>query len=446
MSGLAAPALLVVPFTYPDYPAEEVSRQIDRSLEALRVAGFSVYATPTVMALADVAPVLAQLRAGECDAIVALVVSWVEPPLFVATLRPFFTAGTPILLWSHTIYYEQGVGLTLGALPAAGVLRETLEEMEANFAFVYGMPDDPALMNGIRVFARAAAARRALANARIGLLGYASMGMYTGTIDHTQLRRQVGPEIDHLDQYEAVVRYEKIDAAAIDARLASADGWQRGEHVSRDDLRRAFRMAAALRSLADERDWDALTVKCQYELSRTFGLAPCLPLSILGDEMVVSCEGDLPLVVSQLLLHVLTGEPTSYGDLHNVTATHILLGACGFAPLGYAADRPIVEKHTALYEGLLNSSPYRPGPVTLARLGARRGRFKLHFAAGQAELPPPFHEVGCPTYPFVNVALDGDTAAFMQQIPSQHYAIAYGDVRAELRALCQLLDIEAIVT
>ncbi|MCX7707802.1 MAG: hypothetical protein N2204_07325, partial [Anaerolineae bacterium] len=47
----------------------------------------------------------------------------------------------------------------------AGVLRETLEEMEARFAFVYGMPEDAALMERIRAFARAAAARRGLAEA-----------------------------------------------------------------------------------------------------------------------------------------------------------------------------------------------------------------------------------------------------------------------------------------
>ena len=133
-------------------------------------------------------------------------------------------------------------------------------------------------------------------------------------------------------------------------------------------------------------------------------MAPCLALSILGDEVVTSCEGDVPLVVSQLLLHYLTGEPTSYGDLHNATPTHTLWGACGFAPLSYAHGKPLINKHTALYEGLLNSSPYKTGPVTLARLGARKGHFKLHIASGTAELPPPFHEVGCPTYPFVNVA------------------------------------------
>lgn len=442
MPELSPPSVMVIPFAYPDYPSQDVQRQIDASLRALETAGLNVTASAPVMLPDHVAPALHMLRTISYDAIVALVVSWVEAPLFVATLRPFF--NEPILLWSHTIFSENGVGLTLGALPAAGVLRETLEEMEARFAFVYGMPEELPLLESIRKFVHAASARRKLAEARIGLLGYASMGMYTGTIDHAQLRRQLGPEIDHLDQYEVVVRYEKIGDQEVEGWLKEAERWQLGEGVTPADLRKAFRMALAIERIAQERAWDAFTVKCQYELSRTFGLAPCLPLSILGDRHVVSCEGDLPLVVSQLILHYLTGEPTSYGDLHNATPTHILLGACGFAPLCYAAAAPVINKHTALYEGLLNSSPYKPGRVTLLRLGARRGHFKLHVAAGNAELPPPFHEVGCPTYPFVNVALDGSTADFMQHVPSQHYAIAYGDVREEIAILCRLLDIELI--
>ena len=186
-------------------------------------------------------------------------------------------------------------------------------------------------------------------------------------------------------------------------------------------------------------------MKCQYELSRVLGLAPCVPLSLLGDEIVTSCEGDLLLVVSQLILHYLTGEPTSYGDLHHVQGNHILWGACGFAPLSYAAGIPIINKHTALYEGLLNSSPYRTGPVTLARLAARGAGFKMHVAAGEAVPPPSFREVGCPPYPLTEVALEGDVGRFMQNLGSQHYAIAYGEVVEELVELCDLLGIEAVI-
>jgi L-fucose isomerase len=435
---------MLVPFAYPDYPSEKINHQIELSQRALADAGMKVICTNAVIELDDIAPALTTLRQTEFDLIVAILVSWVEAPLFVATLRPFFSS--PLLLWSHTIFTENGVGLTLGALPAAGVLRETLEEMQANFAFVYGMPDETKLVQDILALARPAAAIRALSSARIGLVGYASMGMYTGTIDHTQLRRQVGVEIDQIDQYELVERFHKIGDDQVQALRPQTDAWDLSSLIVNNDLSKMFRMYAAIKFLAEERRWNALTIKCQYELSRTFGLAPCMPLSILGDELVSSCEGDVPLVVSQLILHYLTGEPTSYGDLHNVTPTHTLWGACGFAPLSYAAGKPTVNKHTALYEGTLNSSPYKTGRVTLARLGAHKQQFKMHIATGTAELPPPFHEVGCPPYPFVNVAMDGDTAAFMQQLSSQHYALVYGDVRAELETVCQLLQIKAIVT
>ena len=444
MKSVSPPRVLVVPFAYPDYPIADIQRQIDSSLNWLAQSGVQVSATPAVITTEDVPKALGVLRVSEFDLLLALLVSWVEAPLFVATLRPFFSR--PILLWSHTIYVEDGVGLTLGALPAAGVLRETLEEMEARFWFTYGMPGDPAVKESVQTLARSAAAVRALSTARIGLLGYASMGMYTGTIDHTQLRRQLGPEVDQMDQYEVVARFNKPAEDPPLASLPQIMNWQLGENVAEKDLSKSLRMLNAIKELAAERQWDALTVKCQYELSRTFGMAPCLALSILGDEVVTSCEGDVPLLVSQLLLHYLTGEPTSYGDLHNATATHTLWGACGFAPLSYAHGKPQINKHTALYEGLLNSSPYKTGEVTLARLGARKGRFKLHIASGGAELPPPFHEVGCPTYPFVNVAMDGDPAAFMQNISSQHYAITYSKVIPELKQVGQMLDVEVIIT
>ena len=444
MKKLSPPRVIVVPFAYPDYPPADIQHQIECSLKMLENSGVQVFSTSTVKTPSDVPKALAMLRSVEFDLIVALLVSWTEPPLVTATLKKYFSQ--PILLWSHTVYSEDGVGLTLGALPAAGVIREMLEEMEAHFWFMYGMPGDPGLEKTVQTAARSAAAVRALSTSRVGLLGYASMGMYTGTIDHTQLRHQLGPEIDHMDQYEIVARFNALaDDPSLDS-VPQSTGWQLGEKVTTKDLRRSFRMLEVIRGLAQERAWDALTVKCQYELSRTFGMAPCLALSVLGDEMVTSCEGDLPLVVSQLILHYLTGDPISYGDLHNSTDTHTLWGACGFAPLSFANGKPVINKHTALYEGLLNSSPYKTGPVTLARLGARKGHFKLHIASGTAELPPAFHEVGCPTYPFVNVAMDGDVLAFMQNLSSQHYAIAYGNLLTELQQVGQMLDVEVILT
>jgi L-fucose isomerase-like protein len=435
--------IAVIPFGYPEYPRGDLDHYAQESITFLTNMEVDVVRVPSVIVQADITPAVQLLKTADYDAIAIVLLSWVEAPLLVATLRPFITC--PMLLWTHTTYMDGASRVTLGGIPAAGVIRETMEEMDFHFRFVYGMPGEEHLVKRMMPFFQAAMAIHDLDLSRVGLFGYASMGMYTGTIDHMQLRSQIGPEIDHQDQYMIIDRFNHIQDDQVDAYLPMAKNWDLSEHIKPDDLRRVFRMYAALKSLSTEACYDAITVKCQYELSRVFGLAPCLPLSILGDEMVVSCEGDIPLVVSQLILHILTGETTSYGDMHHYTANSIGLAACGFAPLHYAKGRPVINKHTALYEGLLNSSDYKTGDITLARLGSRKGGFKMHIAAGQSVDAPPFHEIGCPPYPFIMVDLQGSTAEhFMDNLFSQHYAIAYGNVVAELKEMCALLNIQVI--
>jgi len=57
---------------------------------------------------------------------------------------------------------------------------------------------------------------------------------------------------------------------------------------------------------------------------------------------------------------------------------------------------------------------------------------------------PRFHEVGCSQYPLIALELSVNTDVFMQHLVSQHYAFCCGDVRAELKELCHLLEISVI--
>ena len=166
---------------------------------------------------------------------------------------------------------------------------------------------------------------------------------------------------------------------------------------------------------------------------------------MLGDELTSSCEGDIPLIVSQLISYYLTGDIVSYGDVHTVMDKSILLGACGYAPFGLGSGKPTVDKTEVLYEGVANCTIYKEGTVTITRLAYTRDRnFKMHIAGGEARKPPTFREVGCLPYPAMEVVLDGDADRFGQQMPSQHYSIVYGDIREELLAVCDLMNITPI--
>ena len=49
------PSVMMVPFAYPDYPPEDINRQIDLSEQALTEAGLTVIRAPAVITEDDVA-------------------------------------------------------------------------------------------------------------------------------------------------------------------------------------------------------------------------------------------------------------------------------------------------------------------------------------------------------------------------------------------------------
>ncbi len=439
------PTVAFLPFSYPDYPRELVEEFIDDSKKMLNEIGLNVIEVKPVIEWKDSKSALRNLLKEDFDGIIATIVSWVEAPNVIAVLREF--KDRPIILWSHTMFKRNGELLTLGAIPGAGVVKESLEEMGIKASFIWGMPWEEEVRKKLQLFSRAAYAKHRLNYSKIGLIGYASMGMYTGTFNHVSVRRDIGPEIEHLDQYMIIARMEKVrDSEAEELVDKMKKDWDISDDVSDNTLIIASKMYLALKELVREFGWNAFTVKCQYELSREFGFAPCIPLSMIADEIPCSCEGDVPLVITQLMMHYLSGGlPVSYGDIHLIAKDHILLGACGFAPFKLTQGRPKIRRHTALYQGLLNSAPYKKGKVTLARLAFSSEGYKMHIATGEADLPEPFHEVGCPPYPSMKVKLN-DTHHFGQNLMSQHYAVVYGDLKEELLELCRLLDIKAVVS
>jgi len=443
---MTKPKVVLVPFTYPDYPEDVVRRFIERSKDTVARIHPEVVTVDKVASIEEALRARRRILEEDADLIIALLVSWVEAPNLVACLRDFLSK--PILLWSHTTYKENGVGLTLGAIPAAGVIRQTLDEMGARFRFTYGMPDSARVRSDIESAIRVAGAVGGMGRSRIGLFGYVSMGMYPGGFDHAKVRRELGPEIVHLDQYMIMKRADAVaDADVADLVRSARSNWDLSSDVTEANLVRTMKVYRAIRELCTENQFDAVTVKCQYEMSREYGLAPCIPLSMLGDELPTSCEGDVPLILSQVLLgHISSGKTTSYGDVHDALDDGILLAACGFAPISQALGRPQVKAHTALYEGLMNSSPYVEGTVTLARIASDGPGYKMHIARGRATVMPPFHEIECPTYAGMRVVMDGSVDHFMQNLASQHYGIVYGDYLHDLVEFCRMKGIRAIVS
>ncbi|MCK5732970.1 MAG: hypothetical protein KAI38_02215, partial [Candidatus Latescibacteria bacterium] len=332
-----------------------------------------------------------------------------------------------------------------GSAVAYTVIKGALDRVGLPHEGVWGNVDDPKAVHHVRTFSRAAHAWRRLQQTRIGLVGYASMGMYSGTFDHLLMRFRVGPEIEHADSYSIIRRTEAIETARCTPVIARLRGCARiTDGVTEDHLQTVARIYLALKDWAAERHLDAICFKCQYEFSQEYGMVGCVPLALLAsDGIVATCEGDIPLMVSMIIQHTLTGQTIPYGDVLDRVDNRLLFSSCGFAPFETASSPEDIEIRPAIlpyFKGVTNSFVLKPGKVTVLRLSEGIGTYRLTYGTGTG-LPSERRQGWAPA---LEVELDGDTDDFLTHVTTQHYSIAYGDLSREIESLARMLRVEVL--
>jgi hypothetical protein len=170
-SQVEKPRLLVVPFGDRYFPKPVIDMVVSWSVDMLNALDMDLVIAPTVMNIADAATAARLAEASATDGTILLIASWLEAANLLAAVKPVL--HRPILLWSHTSYEVPGEKqrAMLGAFVGAAVIRETLEEMDVNFKWIWGMPQEPKIGRQIAVFGRAAHAAARLSAATSGCSG-----------------------------------------------------------------------------------------------------------------------------------------------------------------------------------------------------------------------------------------------------------------------------------
>jgi L-fucose isomerase-like protein len=291
-----------------------------------------------------------------------------------------------------------------------------------------------------------------LRQARIGFFGHNFNGITAADFDLSLLRRKMGAEVFSFDVSELLKVMEGFDAASESYQKMEARVLSKLQGTTGEFLDKIVRMCLGLSQYIHDFGLDALDVRCHTELSQTFGLAACLPLSILGDDLPCSCEADLPVMLTQLVLSLLSGGKISgYVDLRSFHEDGMDVGACGFAPCGMTGGKATVSGPEAPENGapagyLTNKSGFNEGKLTMARLlKYPGGELKLHLTGAVAlkeeEL---LQEQFCPYYPMAKIVPDVSMERFMQYVGANHYALVYADVEAAAQYLCKYLDIQLV--
>lgn len=244
-----------------------------------------------------------------------------------------------------------------------GYLRDEAEANPAlKVAAVWGDPDDPAALERLERFARAAHAVFAMKREKIGLIGGAYYDVMPASNWHPDiLTSRLGPSYTELDMTLLVRAQEEVTNAEVSGllRRLKNSGMRvfEGEN-SLDAIRMSARVSLAIERLQERYGLTGVAVNCYggpdpagyTGVLGCCGASGCLKAHALGS-VIMGCESDVVQCAQQMLFRHIAGKVPCMADPWKVDAANGVLtaGTCsGPAELAGDPSRVYIEAGTLM--------------------------------------------------------------------------------------------------
>jgi len=435
--------------------AEQIAKALGRDMD--------VSFPGVIYESADLHRALASFKAARVDFVFAEFMSWSEDATWIEFLRE--DVGVPVL-FAHIIRKDIGFSNTDAEddfieFLSAGGLVGTLEGSgsvgrvkNGQISSVLGGLER--VLDETRKFGRAAAARSALRNSKLGLVGNYNELMWSTYVDPYNIFAKLGPTvhfISYSDLASEVLRVPDGDAGAYVKHL-------RERHSVLPDLDElkfleSARASLALARIAERMNLDIMVLNdVDHALFRAIGLRPGFyPDYFNKNASVLVPEGDMGAGIAAYLLKMFSGKNVNFIEPFYIDSANGTFVA-GHAGPNDHCDASIAtcvkiarDVRFAKTDYKFAGAPFAwqvfaPGEKTMLHISENNGQFKMictmvealeckHFLASYS------HGVFRPKLPVANL--------FEQIIKigsTQHFVIADGDWRDDLRHLSDMCSIE----
>ncbi|MGA2761794.1 MAG: hypothetical protein ABSG17_00375 [Spirochaetia bacterium] len=427
---------------------------VAKSREALAARGINLREHPLVVASkAEARAALDAMKKDDAvDCVILFSGTWVWAAHMVAAIRDFAMSGKAVLVWTHPG--------SQGWRPVGGlVLHGALLEVGITHRFVYGPADDPAEMDRIDSWCRAAHLKRLLSMATIGTFGGRGMGQTCGVADPSQWMRVFGVDIDSRDTAELIRAAEEVNPAelqSLEPRLVKLFGKAPEKTLVNE---KSMRLYVAIRKIVEREGFDFYTIQSFPGLADDYA-ATCFAQSMmLEDGWGTSTLGDFNTALSVFLLAKLSRDPVYYGDLQHIDKKKKEIKIIGdgavppslagkLGPAGFAEHGIPTEGEAG---GLSVRLICKVGQGALARLGRVNGDLQMVIVPCSIFEPPAdkiqarLTECGIPFWPHGFVTAHADMDALLQSWTNEYACLGYGaDLAPALEAFCELTGVRAI--
>ena len=433
---------------------EMISKRAEKQLTD---AGLELIATaPVYGEESEPERAIRELKAKEWDFLFVNILNWIDTRGVFRVLHEF--RHEPMILYSFGGFTDhKGEFGEKGTLisPAAGAgttsLRFPMEQWGIKFKYLFNAPDAPMDIEGILSFAKAASTMKRLRHARLGMIGYNDMGLYSTGINPTKLRGQIGPEIESMDMLQLQRRMDAIpnEEVKAEAKRVSKDWEYPLGEPEPEVIEKAVRMYMGTVALCKEKNFDTFSYKCVDGVDLEMGLTHAIPSSLVANAGYPYVdENDLGNSVSQLMLKWISGKQVTFLEHYEHHPEWIILGEDGYCPSDFIEGKTQIKYiSTVLLKGIANCSNMKKGRMTLACLSETNEGYKMHIVTGEGKERPKWVEMGVPlpSWPSITFYPDVPVRQILDHVQSQHFAVVYGSYVDELVDLCKLLDIEVVL-
>lgn len=331
------------------------------------------------------------------------------------------------------------------ALPSSTLAVGALRESKVPVELLYAPPDHPEFIQRLGHVVRAAKAYSQISKSRIGVVGALFPNLVSCRYDPQIVSSKLGITLLPIS-FDAIHSSIQTTAGHFQALEQSHQELTSSYKVDAADgnaLDAGIKLHLALKHIALEQKIDGFATECWSGFPRELGLNPCM--GFIEDAYTLACEGDVMLCISLLIVRYLTASSAYVGDLYDLDLDGILtLTHCG-APASLASNKSevVLAKSQLALERGFETMTCRPrleqGPVTVFRFYGRECD-KLHLASGEL--------MSCEQSPnlIVKVRIHANRWDFLDQCFGNHYLVAAGDIRSELKLLCKWLGITIFET
>jgi L-fucose isomerase-like protein len=379
------------------------------------------------------------------DAIFLVQVAWSRPSVLLQVIRAF--PDMPMVVYSPGSSIVDGVIKSIAPTAGIGSTIPILRRHGIKFKYVWSLPGKAIDELGFMPFLRAARAVRQLSGTKLGMIGFGDMRLQTTGFDVQDIHEKFGVEVESMDMLELQKAMDAIDSGSVSRKIKElTPGWTYADDKPHDEvLSKVIKAFLVLEKWADERGYVGLSIKCPTGVTSTMGFTPCLVGCLLARKYQFVCENDIPGLLGQVILNLLSEKTTTYWELYEVLEKGVLLGCCGFCPETLLSESMRVRTVEGIMPGLACCSKVKIGAYTLARLGKRTdGRYTINCIEGAAQEPPAWYEHSCGTlqHPSVKFVPDIPVERLLNEVLAQHFAVVPGRWASELNEFTKILDID----